>query len=265
MTLKAVYTKQEDIPEGFRDHYAEQDGMFVLDVEPFQSDGKLFALQDVAGLKNTVSSTREEVRELQRKLKAYDGIEDPEAARSAMAKLDELGDLSKLTDKDKAKMANEAALKDLREKHANEVQTVAQERDSYLQQLQETLVDSAVREALSEAKVTRPKVMFPHVKSRVRMVKDENTGKLVARVVKDDGKTEQISMKADSDGPMGLAELVDTFRSDDDFKDLFPGADATGIGVKNDKGGGAGNKKTGNEYSDPTERLKAARAAAANS
>lgn len=262
MAFKPYYETEDKAKAAFGEgNYVERDGKFWIDVEQAEVDGKVYAFQDISGLKNTVSTLRTEIDGFKKKMKSYDGIEDPQAALDALAKLAELGDLDKLEDKAKIQARIDAVTGDLKKKHGDELSRAQARGDKFLKQLKKVLVDGAVDKALGDAQVKRPRVLRPHVKARVQIVETDD-GDLVARVMKPDGSGEQISMKSDSDGPMGVDELVSTFSTDPDFKDQFPGVDSKGIGVKpaDRGGGGSQDDKT---TDDPVERLKAARAAQA--
>lgn len=88
MPLKALLTKEEygALPEALRQYYVEKDGKFLLD-----ADG----VEDVTGLKNALTATRQELKEakdsLKQTIEKFKDI-DPEKAKVAQQKLQELED-----------------------------------------------------------------------------------------------------------------------------------------------------------------------------
>lgn len=85
--------KLDEVPEAYRGLYVEKDGGFVVDPAKLEE----FEWDDKAELSGALERERKERREAKEELKKYEGI-DPERARAAQKKLDEL-DEKQLMDK----------------------------------------------------------------------------------------------------------------------------------------------------------------------
>lgn len=80
MPLKATLKSLEEVDESLRGFYAPgADGVFRLDVE-----GGFKTPAEVEGLSSALGKERAARNEAEKKLKAFDGIEDPEKAREAL-------------------------------------------------------------------------------------------------------------------------------------------------------------------------------------
>lgn len=83
MSLKAFVKSLDEIPEQLRAFYVEDgNGGFKLDAE---------GVEDVTGLKNSLAAVREELKTLKSDYNKYKDL-DPEKAREALKKIDELED-----------------------------------------------------------------------------------------------------------------------------------------------------------------------------
>jgi hypothetical protein len=73
MALRQVYEAETEVPEGFREHYAEKDGKWVVQLDP--------PAEDVTGLKNALNDERKLRRDADKQLSdvkvRFEGI-DPE-------------------------------------------------------------------------------------------------------------------------------------------------------------------------------------------
>lgn len=226
MALKAMLESLDGIDESLRSHYAEQDGKFVLDVEPVGT----VALEDVGGLKSSLGKEREDRRKLERQLEAFKDI-DPAKAREALEKVGEMADW---TPEDKVREQIAAREKQLLEKHAKEIEA----RDSSVKhltaQIEKHLVEAAATSALGKHK-GNVELLLPHVKAHTRVEKDAD-GNFVARVVGPDGNV-RVTMKQGSTDPMGIDEFVGSMRENPTFAPAFEGTGQSGSGASGQSGG----------------------------
>ena len=96
MALKATLKSLEEVDEALRGFYTQgSDGLFRLDVE-----GGFKTTEEVEGLSSALGKERTARAEAEKKLKAFDGIEDPDKARDALRTVENL-------DADKRKNAEE--------------------------------------------------------------------------------------------------------------------------------------------------------------
>lgn len=233
MAIKAIVTKLEDEPEALREHYAEKDGKFVLSVDPV--DG--FALEDVSGLKSALGAERTERERLQTQVVKFKDI-DPDKAREALAKLEELGNIDPAKEADKlANTKFEAAKAQLLEKHTADLS----QRDDRITRLTGAM-DKLVRQAAATAAIAEAKgsveLLLPHVLASTR-VKETDEGEFVVEVVDAKGNVRI----GDSKGsPMDIKGLVAEMRQHETFARAFEGDGHTGTGKETDKGGGGAPK-----------------------
>jgi len=235
MALKAILTEDEQnaLPEALKGEYKKNaDGNFVLDVIPTSG----YALEDVVGLKGALGKERNAREALEQAQKAFEGL-DPEAARKALAKLEEIKD-NPLDEKVKAQV--DAREKALNEKFAKELGAKDTEIGDYRSQLEEHLVTASATAAIAKHKGVVD-LLLPHVKSQVRVEKDA-AGKFTARVIGADGHP-RISLRQGNSENMTIEELVETMRESDTFGVAFEGSQSSGTGAENNAGG-TGGKKT---------------------
>lgn len=224
MAIRAILPSLDQAPEALREHYTEREGKFVLNVEAV--DG--YALEDVTGLKSALGAERTKREQLERDVVKYKDI-DPDKARSALAKLAELGDLDPTKEADKiANTRFEAAKSQLLEKHQAEVG----QRDERIGMLTSTLDDLLRRQrataALAAAK-GNVDLLLPHVLSATRTV--EKDGKFAVEVIDGAGN---IRIGDGKGTPMDLDALVSEMRSSPTFKAAFEGEGHGGGGKKPD-------------------------------
>ncbi len=226
MALKAVLANLDGLAENVANEYTknEDDDKFYLDVDPVEG----YALEDVAGLKNTLSGVQKERKEARDKLKKFEGL-DPAKAKEALARVEEM---SEWTPDEKVKQQMADAAKQLTDKHAGEL-TAAEAKAAKAQtQLGSLLVNGAAMAALAKHSLVKggAELLMPHIANQVRLVETES-GELAPRVFTADG-VERISLKQNSGStPMGVEELVDTMKESDAFALAFAGSGASGSGA----------------------------------
>lgn len=229
MPLKAIVDKLDDVPESVRGEYAEKDGKFYLSVEAV--DG--FALEDVNGLKGTLSKELAKRKTAETELEKFKGI-DPAKARTALEELEELKAIDPEKEADKIVSAKlEAAKSQLVAKHNQELEVERSKSTKYRAKIEELLLDTVATEALAKEKGSID-LLLPHIRSKARVVEEG-----------DDFKVEVIDKEGnvrigDSKGsPMSIVDLVLEMRDSDTFGRAFEGngVSGTGKGPGNGRGG----------------------------
>ncbi|MEK9721884.1 MAG: hypothetical protein VW405_00185 [Rhodospirillaceae bacterium] len=216
------------LDEGTQGHYAKNGTGYVLSVESV--DG--WALEDVAGLRDALAAERKAAKTATSALKAFDGL-DADAARAAIARIEELGD-GEPDDKSKAQI--EAIRKQLTDKYEADLGAREETIGSLNADIERLVIDSAAVSALAKHKADAD-LLLPHVKAAVKVERDDS-GKPVARVYRDG--VELISMESGAKGrPMDLEEFVGT-ELRQRFPAGFPGSGASGSGATGSTGGGGG-------------------------
>jgi len=210
-----------------------QDGFYMLQVE--QSDG--FALENITGLKKTVETLRAMEKTLKEELKhlkeTYEGI-DPEAAKNALNKYDEIKSWN-ADEKTKEVIANNK--RELVKQHEIEIGKAKTELDDTRNQLHEAIVTTKIVEALQTAQ-GNVELLTPHVKRFVRMTKGAD-GKFYPEVINDNGEPRI----GDSKGsPMTIPQLIEEMKSNRVYAPAFVGANSSGSG--NAASGSSASKST---------------------
>lgn len=256
MALKAMLESLEGVAEELKEHYSERSGKFYLDVT--KVDG--LALEDVGGLKKTVETLRTSEKNLRGEIKTAENALrdhqekfkeiDPDAARSALGKI---ADIQNWDGEKKVREAVTVAeqrmqlkIDALVEQHSTEKTGLQKEVADSQSQLQEAVVTSKIVEAIhgEEGNVS---VLMPHVKSQVRMTKDNN-GKWRPEVINAEGNPRIGGLNDGAD--MTITELVQEMKSQSTFAGCFAGANASGSGKNNsseadtNKNKGANKNKT---------------------
>ena len=220
MALKAKLDSLDGLEEAQAGLYSEIEGGggYVLDVEPVAG----FALENVAGLKETLSDRKAKAAERKNALAKFEGI-DPEKARTAIEKYEEFANWSP---DQKAKEALEAMKAEIGDKFTKELDAEKTKRGSVETQLHALMIDHAATEAIIAAG-GNPKLLLPHVKAQMSLVEED--GKLATKIVNEKGQP-RVTMKPNSTEEMDLAELIESMKSSDDFLPAFAGSGATGGG-----------------------------------
>ena len=155
----------------------------------------------------------------------------------------ELVELEKTVDR--SKLESNEAVESLRtqmtEAHAAEVAAFKANEKSLMDSLETQLIDNAVSQAIvaSDGNST---LLLPHVKSHVKMVKDDATGEFRAVVVNPDGTPRYSMVKAGEN--MAIDELITSdFKTNDMYMSAFANGNTGGGG-----GGGGGGGKVINPF-----------------
>lgn len=255
MALKAILANLDGLSENVAAEYtkSETDDKFYLQVDSVEG----YALEDVAGLKNTLSGITKERSEARDRLKRFDGV-DPKQAREDRARVVEMADW---TPDEKVKQLMADANKQVTEKHEGELTAEREKSSKSRNQLGRLLVQGEAHAALAKQKMAKggADLLMPHIVSQVALIANDD-GDLVPRVVNPDG-SERISLKPGSGAtPMGIEELVETMKDGDAFYALaFAGSGASGSGAQTSGAPGAVPKDTSDM--SPAEKIKAGLAA----
>jgi len=223
MPLILQADKPEEIPEALRAGAKNVGGKIVVEALP---DG--WAVEDVGGLKKTVSEERAARKALEKAVKAFEGIDDPAAARDALEKVAS-GAVKSSKELDEAKKALEA-------KFANDRKGLDEASAKLQAQLQEVLVDRDATAAIAAAGGNL-KLLLPIVKAAAKVERDAS-GKLVVQL-HDDGGKPLVTKKSGSADPMGFAEFVEGMKAVTDFRGAFAATGAGGTGSTSQHGGTA--------------------------
>ncbi len=125
MPLKPIVDSLESIDESLHGFYAEKDGKFRLDV-----DGGFNTHDEVAGLTSALGKEREARSKLQKELKKFEGIEDPEGALKALDTFKKL-DQKKLIDAGEVDKVKAEVTKAMQGK-IDELQSLVTKKDQIL-------------------------------------------------------------------------------------------------------------------------------------
>jgi hypothetical protein len=230
--LKAIIAKLEDANENVRSLYragtAEEgtEGKFVLDVEP--ADG--FTLENVDGLKSALSAERTAHGQAKAKVKAFDGL-DPEVARAAIAKVEELKDLDPKKDVDRIVEEKVGAqLTQLNDRHQSELTALNKRiarRDALLKK---TLVEDQALKAIVAEKGD-PDLLLPHVLPSIQLeLEDDDEADRIQPKVKVLDAAGNVRIGDSAGNPMKIEGLVGELKKHDKFSRLFEGDGVEGTG-----------------------------------
>ena len=257
MALKVILTgeEREALDPILQAEYVPlqgQDGKFVID--GVASDG--WAIEDVAGLRRTVETTRNERDTLKTRLKAFDEV-DPAEYKRLQAKKEEIDGWDPTNDDAfKTRLEEQNATWQTRydadTKAAKAAEEAAEKRYRTFRKQSEAVA------AISKHAPKGVTVLLPHVLGQLDVFPNEDGTSDHVWVRGEDGRP-RITQKAGEQGNMTPEELVLSMKEREEFAPNYPGTGATGSGAT---GGGSG---SGTVKVDPklgaTERLKAARRA----
>lgn len=246
-------------PEFQAEYKKQSDGKFIINVESRDSN---LVLENVTGLKQALSTERTRANTAESALAKFEGL-DPEAAREALEKVTDFGNLSE-NDKVKDMLAQQA--KKLQEKHGTEL-TAKEAREKVLMDaLSSAMIDSNAKSAIIAAD-GNPDLLLPIVSRFCKL--EESDGNFSVSVLDEDG-TPRITQETGKTDPMKMDEFVKVvLKNDPRYQDGFKGSGARG-GIDNDKP--SGDKKLGSQtqptnkdqsqrptYSSSAEAIRAAR------
>ena len=220
-TLKAMIDNVDGLDESIVGFYTQTDsGSFVLNVEG--SGG--FELENTTNLKTALGKERANAADASRRLKAFEDI-DPEAARDALSKVDEIANFD--PDK-KVEEAMKHRETQLLKQHEKALTGLQDENGALLSQLEKNLITAAATKAISSNQGSVD-LLLPHVSKQTRMRRTDS-GTFIAEVVDTEGNPRI----GDTNGnPMTIPQLVEEMRASDSFARAFDGSGATGSGATN--------------------------------
>jgi hypothetical protein len=195
----------DEVPESFRELYAEKDGKVVPKIE--NPDGFL----------GNYSRLEREAKERADRLKAYDGL-DPEKARAALTAAEQ-------AEAEKQRAAGDWASREqsLTESWQKRYDAEVTARTTLEQKLNAAIADRDVADAIAAEK-GKAKLLKPALAGRVKV--EVVDGELRSVVYGEDGKP------AYHDGaPMTVRQLVASLKSDPEFMPAFDGTTASGGGA----------------------------------
>lgn len=250
--LKAIVASLDDAPEAVRSFYtpgtadAGTEGRFVLKVDPV--DG--FALENVTGLKGTLSKEMTARKALEKANKAFEGV-DPEKAREALAKYEEFANLDPAKEADKIAQTKVDAIKaQLIEKHTGELTAREQRINTLLGAVDGLTRKQAATAALAEAKGSVG-LLLPHVLAHTR-VKENDDGTFAVEVIDAAGN----ARIGDSQGRlMDIKGLVAEMRASDEYARAFDGDGNSGSGKQQDNPGGPKKGDVGGSRSERAQHF----------
>jgi hypothetical protein len=216
MALRLVADAPTDLPEGLRAHAkTSADGKVMVEALP---EG--WEIGDTVGLRKFLGEERTARKEAEKALKAYEGIDDAEAAREAYTqmragKLKSSAELDEFRKQLEAKVGADLAKKDHLAK-------------SLTKQLTEQMVEATAMKALADVK-GNARLLMPIIKAAVK-AEITDDGRLSVAMVDDAGK-ELVSKVAGATGSMGIAEFVSTLRAQPEYAGAFAGSGTGGSGA----------------------------------
>lgn len=244
MALKAIIDTTDGLDDTLKGMYKPlegAEGKFVLDVEG--ADG--FELEDVSGLKTSLSKERGTAQSLERELKKFGSTYDkntgkwthsidPVKAQQALAKYDEFMSLDPAKEADKIAETKIAAVKDqLVQQHSVELQSKEAKVNTLTKALDKVLREQTARAEIAGAK-GEPLLLLPHVMSQTRTVEDDD-GNFRVEVIDASGNVRIGDAKGN---PMTIAQLVAEMRNSEVFGRAFEGDGTSGSGKRQTNGGG---------------------------
>jgi len=217
-------------------HVVVEDGKPVY----IHDDGKELAF-DAASTVTTISRLngeakghREAKEAAEAKLKEFEGIEDPKAAKDALGKLAALKDKD-LVDAGKVEEIRAAAIK----AKDDEYKPVVEERDKLRSELNDTVIGGAFdRSKFIEEKVAVPRHLL-------RSTYGQNFKREDGKLVGYDANGNKIYSRAKPGEVAEFDEAIELLINADPYKDqMLKGSGGSGSGAKNGNGSGDNGAKT---------------------
>lgn len=226
LKLKLTQEEYDGLDDGLKEHYRKEGDVFLLDGESV--DG--LVIENVTALKKTVGTLRREKETAEKALKKYEGIDDPEKARTALSKYEEIANW----DGDKKNKESQEALKrELGIQHKKEVDKLSEEKVALENQLRSALVETKIVDALQK-EGGNVELLSPHVQKQVQMKHTDNG--YIPEVIDEQGNPRI----GDAEGnPMKILELVREMKSQPVFAPAFTGSESTGSGKRGDANRGS--------------------------
>lgn len=254
MALQAILKQEafDSLSDNLKSEYKkQQDGTFLLDVAPVGD----FALENVKGLKSALSSERTTREELEKKFKAFDGLE-VDKAKDALKKVEEMANWKP---EDKVREQIEALKSQLSGKHKKEIDEKLQEIEKFKTAAINSTKGRAIADALAKHKGAP--FLADTIEKSVKAEFDAS-GNVILKVFDEKGIA-RISNASGSQDLMSIDEYVAELKSRDIFAAAFEGSAASGSGARTGyKSTGTGKYTISAEEARDPSRYRAAKAEA---
>lgn len=240
MALKAILDSVDGLADPIKGEYTQkEDGKFYLSVEPVGG----FALEDVDGLKTTLSKVNANFSGAEKELKKFGSTwdkekgwvhtNDPTKVKTALAKFEEFSSFDPTKEADKiAEQKVEAIKTQLLNSHADEVGALTERNNLLTNTVNGLLVKTEAIAQLAEHKGDA-ELLMPHIERMTRVT--EKDGKFSVEVLGADGNV-RFNGKGE---PMTIGQLVEEMKKSSSFGKAFEGEGTGGSGkLPNGTGGG---------------------------
>lgn len=211
------------------------DGKFYLDVE----GGNGWSFENVGALREALSSERKKAEEYNGKLSGLSGYSDLGSVDELKSALDELKALreGKGGDENAIKARIDDAVAQVEKKLKGDLESERGKGEKLLGALRKEKIESSATAALAKHR-GNVRALLPHVLNSAELRGDAESGFNV--VVLGPNGNPLLSTRDGSTENMTIDEFVETMRKDRDFKPLFEGTNASGIGAGGNEGAGGG-------------------------
>lgn len=227
MALPIFIEKLEDVDESLREHYAEEDGGFLLQGE---ENTKGFGIGNIKKLTGALNKERTAKEGFEKRLETFSEL-DPEEARAAMDKVKNWDEENLDKDKELAERL-EAQKKKLVELHTQEKQKLESDIVKTKNEIRRLMVDNdAHTELTTRERKGDPKLLIPHIRGRVKVI--ETDGAFTKQILDENGDPELDSL---GNPVTDMKYLVDKLEKD--FPAAFEDDGSSGTGSEGVGGGG---------------------------
>lgn len=223
--LRAILDSLDHLPDSidprtlFREGDGDLAGKYVFGPDGFEVDGYGIAngqkLQSALGKeRNDLKAVRSDLAKARKELAAAQAraaeLETQIASGNPDAAASEKALRSRLEAEMKGRL--DAAQKDAEER----IGSLSKERDSFREQLQQTMVDSLINSGTTETYKYSARLLAPHLRSRVKVDVDPENGQLVRQFLSADGQPGYRN-----NGQYGLDDILGELSRDPEFGALI--------------------------------------------
>ncbi len=238
MAIPEIVETLDVVPEVLREDYEQ--------IAEGDNKGK-FQLKIIAGLKKSQQQILAEKKRRDEELEAlrrkYDGIEDPQQARDAIARIREIEERKAREEGD-----FESLKKSMQDGFDKQKQTLEAEITLRDRHIEKYLIESQASAAIA-ALEGKPVLLMPHIKSQTRVVKDADGFR--AEVI--DQKSGQVRYNSKGE-PMTIRELVEEMAASDDYAPAFRARGEGGSGARRTEGGSTPAIRSKADFKSATEK-----------
>ncbi len=220
MVLILTADALDEIPEGLRNDAKQEGAKFVANLK------QGWAVEDVSKLRQALQAERNGRSDAEKKLKAFEGIEDAEAAREALEKV-KTGGLRSAKEIEEWK-------REATERHAKEIAAAKTAAEQARLEARTVKFERDIHKALTKHKGD-PKYLLPVIERMARWEKNGDGNEHLV-FVGDDGRV-RVSQKSVTAEPMDADELVEVLKPEYPAAFLVPGTG--GSGANHSAGGSA--------------------------